>query len=149
MRLLNNVSNLKLIFRFNLGHLGFLTPAYVVELAILENMVGVFRILILSCLQAEIHAFPVQQRPYWMFDSRLRRTKFPLVPLSWPSLKHGTCLWNFDSTMCKSWDTCTSGITVAILNFWLPFTAYSIGTSSSELLHLENVGVAVTISLLA
>jgi len=30
-----------------------------IELAILENMVGAFEISILSCLQAEIHAFPV------------------------------------------------------------------------------------------
>jgi len=36
----------------------------------------------------------------------------------------------------------------AILDFWLPLTSSSIGTSSTELLDLENVGVAVEISLL-
>jgi len=34
-------------------------PLSAIELAILENMVGAFGILILSCLQAETHAFPV------------------------------------------------------------------------------------------
>jgi len=62
-RSLKNVLNLKLIFRFNGGHLGFSSSAYVrqhspyaIELiAIPQNMVSAFGISILSCLQAEIH----------------------------------------------------------------------------------------------
>jgi len=50
-----------------------------------------------------------------------------------------------DSIMSTSWDTCTSDLTAAILDFRLPFTSSNIGTSSTELLDLENVGVAVEI----
>jgi len=57
-----------------------------IELAILENMVGAFWILILSYLQAEIHALPVWRRPSWISDFRLRREVLGLVPLScWTS----------------------------------------------------------------
>jgi len=59
------------------------------------------------------------------------------------------CLWNFDSIMSTSRDTCTSGLTVAILDFRLPFTSGSNGTSSTESLDLENVGVAVEMLLLS
>jgi len=57
MRSLNNVLNLKLIFRFNGDHFEFSTSAYVnnislsaIEWAILENMVRALGNLILSCL---------------------------------------------------------------------------------------------------
>jgi len=91
--LLNDVLNFILIFRFNGGPFELSTSTFnnilpsAIELAIFENMVGGFGISILSCVQAEIHAFPVRQRPFWIFDFRLRWTPFSLVPLSWPSSK--------------------------------------------------------------
>jgi len=61
-------------------------PLSTIELAILESMLGAFRISILSRLQAEIQAFSVKQRPSWIFDYRLRRAVLKLVPLScWTS----------------------------------------------------------------
>jgi len=63
--------------------------------------------------------------------------------------KHGRCHWNFDSIMSTSWDTCTFGFTVAVLDFWLPLTAGSIKTSSTEFMVIENVGIAVEMSLLS
>jgi len=64
-RSLNNVLNLKLIFRFNGDHLEFLSSLKsdnillsAIELAIPKNMVCAFGISI-QCLQAEIHALPV------------------------------------------------------------------------------------------
>jgi len=87
---------LELIFRFNGGHFGFSTSAYVGQ-----------------------HS----PKCHWVGYPR----------------KHGRCLWNFDSIMSTSWETCTSGLTAAILNFRLLFTSDSIGTSSTELLDLEIV----------
>jgi len=53
------------------------------------------------------------------------------------------CLWNVDSNMSTRCDTCTSGLTPATLDFRLPFTSGSIGTSYTELLNLENVEISL------
>jgi len=42
------------------------------------------------------------------------------VTLSYQSRKHGICFWNFDFIMSTCCDTCTSGLTPAILDFPLP-----------------------------
>jgi len=47
------------ILDFRLPLTSDIIPISAIELAILENMVGAFELSILSCLQAEIHAFPV------------------------------------------------------------------------------------------
>jgi len=49
------------------------------------------------------------------------------------------CLLKFYSIMSTDWDTCTSSLTAAILDFRLPITSGSIGTSSTELLELKNL----------
>jgi len=51
--------------------------------------------------------------------------------------------------MSTSWDTCNFGLAAAILDFRLTFTSGSIETSSTELLDLENVGVADEMLLLS
>jgi len=51
--------------------------------------------------------------------------------------------------MSTSGNTRTSGLTEAVLDFLLPFMSDSIGTSFTELVDVENVGVAVKISLLS
>jgi len=51
------------------------------------------------------------------------------------------CLWNFDSNMSTTWDTCISGLAAAIMTVLLPVTSDSIDSiddMSSESIDLEN-----------
>jgi len=54
------------------SHIGFLDP---------ENIGIAIGILLLSCLQVEKYVFPDWRPPSWIFDFRLRRIVFPIVPL--------------------------------------------------------------------
>jgi len=46
-----------------------------------ENIGIAVRMLLLSCLQIEIYVFQDLMPPSWIYDFRLRRTVFTIVPL--------------------------------------------------------------------
>ena len=62
--------------------------------------------------------------------------------------KHRLCRWNFDASLSRSLDICTSGLAAAILNFLLSVTLDSIGTCAIRFLDPENIGFAVSNSML-
>jgi hypothetical protein len=87
--------------------------------------------------------------PSWISGLPLCQVQWTIIPLSCCTQKMGINPWNRESIVSTSWDTCTSGLQAAILDFWLPLTSDNILLSAIELAVLENMVVAFGISILS
>jgi len=74
-------SGLQAILDFQLPVRSHSTSSNHIGLFYPENIGIADRIMLLSCLQVEIHVFPDRRPPSWISDFRLRWTVFPIIPL--------------------------------------------------------------------
>ena len=104
-------------------------------------------ISLISCLEAEIHAFEVWRPPSGIIHFRFGCTVFDIVPLECWTQKHRYSRRNFVDISSGSEDTCIWSLQAAILDYPLPVWLHRFWSSPVEMLDPKNVGLAVGISL--